>query len=528
MSEESTPLEEFPTQRDRAFGDIVVEMGLAARGAVDKTLGLQVSFAFSGKEVPPLPQLLVGQGLITNSQAKRAMAKLAETAGDQPRLRPDSAFTNTSKSLPAMDDVPSLEDGPRIIMPASALKIPDEVDEEQLDEAPPADESPALDKAVDEEYPDSKSTKLPQVPRIVHQPEMPADTGTVEIIMPVMGSEPAEPEPEEEEEEESKEEPDAKAPQPPHPVPATKTNPAEPISGYKLLARISTDETGTIFKAKQVAMDRLVALKVLPPKMTADRTFVDRFLKEARDAGQLNHPNLVRVHEVGHIGNYYFYSMELVQGQSLADNIKQSGRMPPARALQITMEVVKAIDHMNSKDMLHGEISPSAVTITEEGAVKVLLAGLGRSRADSTRFLVGDIYHYVAPERALSDKFDVRADIYSAGALLYYALTGQHPYAGANANQVLDQHFSAPVPNAKDILTDLAADVAKVSTKAMCKNRTERFGGPAEMIKAIEKGLTAVKPRSTRRTNPGTRATRQTTTGAGPVRLKRRRRRRRR
>jgi serine/threonine-protein kinase len=311
-------------------------------------------------------------------------------------------------------------------------------------------------------------------------------------------------------------------------VPATSASPSEPISGYRLLARLSSDETGTIFKAKQVAMDRLVALKVLPPKMTANRPFVDSFLREARDAGQLNHPNLVRVHEVGHIGNYYFYSMELVQGQSLEDNIKHGGRMPPTRALQVTKEVVKAVEHMATKGLLHGEISPEVVIITNEGAVKVLLAGLGRSRGDNTRFLVGDRFHYVAPERALSDQFDARADLYSAGGLLYYMLTGQHPYTGANANQVLDKHFSAPIPNPKEIITDLAADVAKVVTKAMSKNRPERFAGPREMLEAIDKGLAVLKPRGTRRTKLGTRATRHTTTGAAAVRLKRRRRRRRR
>jgi len=507
MSDHEAPLEEFPTPRDRAFGDIVVDMGLASRQAVEKALGLQVQFAFSGKEVPPLPQLLVGQGLVTVAQVKRALSKLREAAGDRPQLAPDSAFTNTSKTLPAMDDVGSLEDGPRIIMPASALKQPPE---------------PEAGKTGGSAL--KASAALPSVPRIEHQQEPMPDTGTVEIVMPVGGGrdaavqKPGKPE--------TASAPD---PEPPHPVPATSTSPSEPISGYKLLARLSTDDTGTIFRAKQVAMDRLVALKVLPPKMTADRAFVDRFLKEARDAGQLNHPNLVRVHEIGHIGNYYFYSMELVQGQTVTQSIKQGGRMPPARALQVTLEVVKAIEHMDSRNLLHGEISPDAVRLTDEGAVKVLLAGLGRSRSDNTRFLVNERYHYVAPERAISDQFDVRADLYSAGALLYYSLTGQHPYTGANANQVLDQHFSAAVPNPKDVITDLAADVARVCTKAMCKNRTERFGDPREMIAAIEKGLAVLKPRGTRRTRLGTRTTRHTTsTSTKAVRLKRRRRRRRR
>ncbi|MHC4914392.1 MAG: serine/threonine-protein kinase [Planctomycetota bacterium] len=664
MPDEATPLEEFPTPRDRAFGDIVVDMGLASPEAVEEALGLQVRYAFSGNDVPSLPQILVGRGFITSGQADRALRKLSEVAEEvEVELAPDPSFSNTSKKLPAMDDLASLDDGPRIIMPASALKEPSGITEavggpaegegspeaaeappgpwiiaagasaeEEVSEEPAAEdaaeedaaeeeapeepaaedaaeeeapeepaaedtaeeeapeepaaedaaeeetpeepaaedaaeegapEEPAAEDAAEEETPEepaaeapadedevpaespetgedaapegppeeeavaappeetARSTQLPSVPAIEHAPEGPLETGTVEIIMPVV-------------KQSGGESPDTAKPAvrkprsagPPHPVPATKSSSAEPIHGYKLLARLSADETGTIFKAKQVAMDRLVALKVLPPKMTADRSFVDNFLREARDAGQLNHPNLVRVHEIGRTGNYFFYSMELVQGQTLEQNIKLGGRMPAARALQVTMEVVKAIEHMSSKSLLHGEISPEAVTVTNEGAVKVLLAGLGRSRADNTRFLVGDRYHYVAPERALADAFDVRADLYSAGAVLFYSLTGQHPYTGSNANQVLDQHFSAPVPNPKEIVTELAADVAKVVTKAMAKNRTERFGSPAEMIQAIEKAINATKPR---RTGRSTRAgTRHTTTGTRAVRLRRRRRRRRR
>ncbi len=530
MPEEATPLEEFPSPRDRAFGDIVVDMGLSSRAAVEEALGLQVRYAFSGQEVPSLPQLLVGRGLITRKQAERALSKLAENAGDSPELVPDAPFSETSKQLPALDDGGSLDEGPRIIMPASALKKPDTGLQAPAPAAPtiepPAGPTiePAAGAAEEQEKAAAGSTKLPPLPVIEHAPEEPLDTGTVEIIMPVGG-------------ETTVQAPKAKRPpeppplEPPHPVPATKTRPSEPISGYKLLARVSADETGTVFKARQVAMDRLVALKILPPKMTADRSFVDSFLKEARDAGQLNHPNLVRVHEVGRTGNYYFYSMELVEGQNLEQNIKLGGRMMPARALQVTTEVCRAVEHMASKSLLHGEISPEAVVITSEGAVKVLLAGLGRSRADNTRFLVGDRYHYVAPERALSESFDVRADLYSAGAVLYYALTGQHPYTGSNANEVLGQHFTAPVPNPKGILTDLAADVAKVVTKAMAKNRTGRFGSPAEMISALEAALAASKPRRPRGTRKGTRATRgtrNTTTGAGAIRIKRRRRRRRR
>jgi serine/threonine-protein kinase len=506
MPDETSQLEEFPSPRDRAFAGIVVEMGLATRKIVDQALSLQVRCAFSGKEVPTLPQILVAEEALTEAQARRALHRLSEVSQGQPQLAPDADFSNTSKVLPALREVASLEDGPRIVIPASALKEP-----EPSDRASDADDSAA---------------KLPPVPQIRHQPEHDLDSGTVEIIMPVArGGDTTVSRPEE------FREAAARDSQPRYPIPATRTSPAEPISGYQLQARLSKDETGAVFRAKQIAMDRLVALKVLPPSMTADRAFVDRFLKEARDAGQLNHPNLVRVHEVGHIGQYYFYSMELVQGLTVSESIRRSGRMPPARALQVTAEMVRAVEHMSSKGIVHGEISPDAVTLSDEGAVKVLLAGLGRARAESTRFLVGERCHYVAPERVVSSDFDVRADLYSAGAVLYFMLTARHPYTGANPNQILDQHFSAAVPNPKEVLPELAAGVARVVTKSMRKNRTERFGSPADMLAAIDRGLEALKPRGTRRATVGTRGTRSTKmtgTRSASVRLRRRRKRRRR
>ena len=447
MPEEATPPQEFPSPRDRAFGDIVVQMGLADRQAVNATLTVQFRYAFAGQEVPPLPRLLVARKVISRSQAERALAQLARQAQGNPQLAPDRRYTETAEAPPPVDEGAGAAAAAPVIIPPSV---------------PPAGATP-----------------LPRAPRITY----PTETGTVEIIMPVGGGEhdtTARPEPG-----------PAGGPPPPPVAPAA---PGEPIKGYKILTRISQDETGAIFKARQLAMDRLVALKVLPPKMTADRVFVDRFLTEARNAGQLNHPSLTRVHEIGRTDKYYFYSMELVEGKSLEENIKLAGRMEAIRALQVIMEVCRVIEHMAAKGLTHGEISPQAVTTTTEGTVKLSMAGLGGLRS-STRYLLGDRYHYVAPERALSSRFDVRADLYSAGAVLFYALTGQHPYTGSNANQVLSQSLALPPPDPRSVIPELAAAVAKVVTKAMAKDPNERFRNAAEMIAAVEAAMAAAKPR---------------------------------
>ncbi|GEM_PF-2078357 len=445
MAEAIPEPQEIPSPRDRAFGKVVVDMGFAGDEAVSSLFSVQLKCAFGGQEIPHLPRLMVTRKLISRSQAERALAQLARHPN--PAMRPDPEYSMVGESAGTAPATAANE--PVIIRPPPAPTAP-----------PPA--------------------ALPRAPRIT----FPTDTGTVEIIMPVGGSESdttVRPE-------------QATAPAPPQPQ-MVASAPGEPIKGYKILGRISQDDTGAVFRARQLAMDRIVALKVLPPKMTADRSFVERFLAEARNAGQLNHPSLTRVHEIGRTDKYYFYSMELIEGKNLDDNIRLAGRMDPPRALQIAMDLCRAIEHMASKGLIHGEISPQAVTITTEGAVKLTMAGLGGGAGKGTRFLLGDRYHYVAPERVLSSKCDVRADIYSAGAVLYYMLTGQHPYTGSNANEVLNRSLSLPAPDPREVVTDLPADVAKVVTKAMAKDINARFRNTAELAAAIEAAVLAAKPR---------------------------------
>jgi tRNA A-37 threonylcarbamoyl transferase component Bud32 len=461
MTADSPEPQEFPTPRDRAFGDIVVEMGLAEREAVNAALSAQLKCAFAGSEIPALPRLLVSRKVISRSQAERALAQLAQRAqaGDL-RLMPDEAYSVLLDAPALAGNAPEAASaGPVILQPPRP---------------PPA----------------SAGSALPRAPRIAY----PTETGTVEIIMPVGGGD-----------HDTTLRPEQSQGAVPPPPPMAASTPGEPIKGYKILGRISQDDTGAVFKARQLAMDRLVALKILPPKMTADRTFVERFLTEARNAGQLNHPSLTRVHEIGRTDKYYFYSMELVEGKNLEDNIKLGGRMEVLRALHVTLDLCRAIEHMAAKGLVHGEISPQAVVITSEGTVKLTMAGLGSGARSGTRFLLGDRYHYVAPERVLTTKFDSRADLYSAGAVLYYALTGQHPYTGSNANAVLNQSLSQPPPDPRAVVSELPADVAKVVTMAMAKAVSARFRNAAEMVAAIETAMVAAKPRTLGGIRPPTR-----------------------
>jgi Protein kinase domain len=580
MPEEAIiPVDEFPPQRDRAFGRIVVDMGFAPQAEVDRSIGLVISQAFSGRDIIPLPQIMVGKGIISEEDAQLALARLNEEAMEDGQLTPDDDFSDTSRALPPLDeDGNPITSGPSVVVPAAdlpgdsashRLKVPaglslpenssSEVsaaysDAELPDEMPAVIErSPEITEipylvevpentpeaeALPDSDTDSDSDFLEPVPVV----ETPDENEETRILQIQAGEETAEEETalETVESEETGELPliphiehdlktDAQSKTGTMPIILQGENPSqvpasavtvgpgqeetqtfkplgedqptnkEPISGYKLLSRLAVDKTGTVFKARQTAMDRLVALKVLPPSKTSDAQFVETFFKEARSAGQLNHPNLVRVHEVGRTGRYYFYSMELIQGRTLSELVVKNGHVHPSKALALTVDVLKAIEHMSSKNMHHGELCPDAITITKQKTVKVLLYGLGQARSANTRYLIGDRCHYVAPERIITHDCDVRADIYSAGAVLFYMLTGQHPFPGANPNDVLNQHVSAPIPDPREYIDGISSNTAGIVMKALAKKRTKRFGSPGEMISSIERILaagTASRPKS--------------------------------
>ncbi|MCW8132755.1 MAG: serine/threonine protein kinase [Planctomycetota bacterium] len=259
------------------------------------------------------------------------------------------------------------------------------------------------------------------------------------------------------------------------------------IKGYKILEVIGEGSMGVVYRAHQISMDRIVALKVLPPERTKDTEFVRQFLDEARNAGRLNHPNLIRVHEVGQYKGLYYYSMEYVDGLTLGEMMDEfeGGRLEPKRAVNIFAQVAAALDHGFRSGIIHREIRPDTIWITEGDQAK--LDGLGLTKDEASRFLEGENAYYVSPEQVKGIDADTRSDIYCLGCCVYHCLTGEPPFQGGGPKEILGRRLLAEPPDPSSDNTDVPRELAQISMKMMSRDIMQRFQTPAEVMDALKK-----------------------------------------
>jgi serine/threonine-protein kinase len=210
-------------------------------------------------------------------------------------------------------------------------------------------------------------------------------------------------------------------------------NPPPSLPGYELLELIGKGGMGEVWRARQLSLGRMVAVKLLPPRLAKDPEFVARFDKEATALASLSHPNITQIIDRGAFGDHYFFVMELVSGKSLREIMSQ-GRPVPAEALKISVQICKAIDHAHEHGVIHRDLKPENILLDDLGHVKVVdfgLAGMKGVKQDlqltATAVAMGTV-NYMAPEQRRDAKsVDGRADIYSLGVILYELLTGELP-----------------------------------------------------------------------------------------------------
>jgi serine/threonine-protein kinase len=257
------------------------------------------------------------------------------------------------------------------------------------------------------------------------------------------------------------------------------------IKGYKILQVVGEGSMGTVYRAHQLSMDRIVALKVLTH--TKNQAFVEQFLTEARNAGRLNHPNLIRVHEVGRSGTLYYYSMEYVDGLTLGELMDEfeGGRLDPKRAANIFLQIATALDHGYRMNIIHREIRPKSIMITEGDQAK--LDSLGLTKDEVTRFLSGENAHYVSPEQAKGLSADTRSDLYSLGCCMYHALTGEPPFTGGGPKEILGRRLITDVPDPRQANPSIPPDLAAVCMMMMARDVKTRYQTPAELMDALKK-----------------------------------------
>jgi serine/threonine-protein kinase len=265
------------------------------------------------------------------------------------------------------------------------------------------------------------------------------------------------------------------------------------IGKYEILQRLGEGGSGIVYRAHQTTLGREVALKVLSQRREGEEEYLARFNREAQVAVTLNHVNIVRGLDFGYADGYHYFAMELVEGESLLAQLRRSGRLPERKALDVGLQIVRALEHAAKFRIVHRDIKPENILITRSGTAKLCDLGLARpilegGAADSEGRPVGTAL-YVSPEQVRRSKdLDFRADVYALGATLYHALTGVPPYTGQSVPEILRAHLHSPVPNPRDRVLDLGTGTAAVVMKMLAKDPADRYPS----LEALDEDLDAV------------------------------------
>lgn len=250
------------------------------------------------------------------------------------------------------------------------------------------------------------------------------------------------------------------------------------ISNYRIIEELGKGAMGTVYKAEQISLIRMVAIKVLPERLAHDPVFVQRFLNEARAIAGLSHPNIVQIYDVGQDENTYYYVMELVAGTSLEELVSKSGAFPLQRACNIVARVAKALGYMHEQGIIHRDIKPSNIMIDRFGTVKVIDFGLTlqetvqRLTADGS--ILGTI-EYMSPEQASGGTATHLSDIYSLGVVFYELLTGRLPYETGTPLELIQKIQKEDPPPPRSLNPDIPPAVEKIILKMMSKVPERRY-----------------------------------------------------
>ncbi|QDU20913.1 serine/threonine-protein kinase [Urbifossiella limnaea] len=264
-------------------------------------------------------------------------------------------------------------------------------------------------------------------------------------------------------------------------------------SKYRLLELIGAGGMGAVYLCEHTLMKRLVALKVLPVEKLEDPSNLERFHREARAVAALDHPNIVRAYDIDVHDKLHFLVMEYVDGCSLQDIVARHGPMDPVRAAHYVAQSAVGIQHAHELGMVHRDIKPGNLLLERTGVVKILDMGLARffnKPTDSVTEKYDDkcvlgTADYLAPEQAVSNTVDVRADIYSLGGTLYYLLTGQTPFPDGTIAAKLVAHQTRDPKPIEAYRSDVPQGILDVLQVMMAKNADDRYQSPIEVADAL-------------------------------------------
>lgn len=270
------------------------------------------------------------------------------------------------------------------------------------------------------------------------------------------------------------------------------------IPGYQLISKLGKGAMATVYKARQTSLDRIVAVKVLPKRLSENPEFVERFYKEGKAAARLSHNNIVQAIDVGCAPDgYHYFVMEYVEGQTLYDIMQpppvgEGRNFSEQEALDVMIQMSDALAHSHKRGLIHRDVKPKNILLTKDHVAKLTDLGLARAMDDkaAAETEAGKAYgtpYYISPEQIRGDvDIDFRADIYSLGATMYHLVTGRPPFEGDTPSAVMHKHLKQPLTPADHVNTALSAGIGEIIDIAMAKNRDERYQSTEDMLEDLQ------------------------------------------
>ncbi|HLV97612.1 MAG TPA: serine/threonine-protein kinase [Ktedonobacterales bacterium] len=270
------------------------------------------------------------------------------------------------------------------------------------------------------------------------------------------------------------------------------------IGPYVLQGLLGTGGMGAVYRARDMRLGRAVAIKVIDVSVGNGPRFAARFQREARALAQLDHPNILPLWDVGQVGHLLYLVTPVVEGGSLRDlRLRLGGSVPPKQAFGLAIQVADALQHAHERGIIHRDVKPGNLLLHPDGRIMLADFGIARSLHDGAEISATDLAigtpHYIAPEQALGDQVDGRADVYSLGAVLYELLSGRPPYLAESATRVLVQVLDGPPPPLLQVNSSLSLAVQTVVMHALVSQPDQRYATAgafaADMRRVLELGL---------------------------------------
>lgn len=258
---------------------------------------------------------------------------------------------------------------------------------------------------------------------------------------------------------------------------------------YELFERIGEGGMSVVYKAKDKLLNRFVAIKILKPQFINDSKFIDSFRRESQAAASMSHPNIVNIYDVGREGNIHYIVMELIEGRTLSDYIKEQGPMSYPKVIALSKQIAAALAFAHKNHIIHRDVKPHNVMITPNGTAKITDFGIAKAVnaatiVDNTEGIIGSV-HYFSPEQARGGYVDEKSDIYSLGIVMYEMLTGRVPFDGDNPVNIALMHINGEMIPPSKLVLGVPPALEHIILKCTDKYPVNRYASAEELIEAL-------------------------------------------